>query len=360
MRSATLGAAARASSGSRSGAGAVTSWQTPSALDGLHDRPRRGLPGGAARDERRELAGEGDVLLGQQRAALGPVGEPAVGGRPAGRRGSRGRGRPCRRSRRAGSSARPATRRRRRTPRLRRGRRRRAQRGQGTPSAVRRSRMTILSWACTRASAPGWTEVTSAIARSPAVGTCSWSKVTASHSAAKATSAARSSPAPTGAGVITCAALTSGPSARTRSRRPERDRPGAASSGPAGRRRRRRRRGSRRDGRRGPGRGGDREASGGRRSTRQPRVGHRGRRAAPAGCRRVPGCRPGRGGSPWSHRAAVPRGTPTRGTAVVHRARLRDARRHRGSSAAMKMEDHLDPGGDRTAPRERTRARSGR
>ena len=52
-------------------------------------------------------------------------------------------------------------------------------RGHGTPSAVSRSRITALSWACTSASGPGRTATpASASACRCSVGTCSWSKVT--------------------------------------------------------------------------------------------------------------------------------------------------------------------------------------
>src|ERR671914_1789326 len=61
-----------------------------------------------------------------------------------------------------------------------------AKRGQGTPSAVRRSRMTSLSWAWSRAAEPG-RQATPAdsSARMCGPGTCSWSNVTTAHPAAK-------------------------------------------------------------------------------------------------------------------------------------------------------------------------------
>ncbi len=68
-----------------------------------------------------------------------------------------------------------------------------AQRGTGAPSAVSRSRMTRLSWACTSASGPGSTFTPSAAsARRCSVGTCSWSNVTTSQPSAKRRSASRS------------------------------------------------------------------------------------------------------------------------------------------------------------------------
>ena len=61
-----------------------------------------------------------------------------------------------------------------------------ANRGQSTPRPVSRSRMASLSWVKHSAAAPGltWTPACSSAARCPP-GTCSWSKVSTSHPAAK-------------------------------------------------------------------------------------------------------------------------------------------------------------------------------
>ncbi len=68
------------------------------------------------------------------------------------------------------------------------------QAGAGASNAlVNRSRINSLSWACCSASGPGRTRWPSACsARRMRVGTCSWSKVITSQSAAKARSVASS------------------------------------------------------------------------------------------------------------------------------------------------------------------------
>ncbi len=59
--------------------------------------------------------------------------------------------------------------------------------GHGAPRAVSRSRMIALSWACTRAAAPGRTSTPAdSRSRNSPVGTCSWSKVITSQPAANA------------------------------------------------------------------------------------------------------------------------------------------------------------------------------
>ena len=67
------------------------------------------------------------------------------------------------------------------------------QAGQGTPRSVSRRRITALSWAWTSASGPGRTATPAASSsRRIAVGTCSWSNVTASQPRAKARTVAGS------------------------------------------------------------------------------------------------------------------------------------------------------------------------
>ena len=76
--------------------------------------------------------------------------------------------------------------------------------------------MAILSCAKTRAAGVGcMTTPSASSAASTSAGTCSWSKVTTSHSRANARTASTSRWSPTGAEGTTCAAAASGASART-------------------------------------------------------------------------------------------------------------------------------------------------
>ncbi len=94
----------------------------------------------------------------------------------------------------------------------------RVHRGQAIPSPSRRSRMASLSWAKCSAARLGCTATpSSSRACRMSCGTCSWSKVTTSHEAAKARTASRSVWSPTGALGTTRAAAALSLSARIES-----------------------------------------------------------------------------------------------------------------------------------------------
>ncbi len=166
--------ACTARSSSRSGAGATTSWQMPS-------RWVEATTGHAATWPEGERATRAESSRRKSRAprpgSSGPARRPARRRRRPPRRWRRTT-RPCRRTRPASSSARTAA----RTPRPRRARPRPRCAGTG-PSAPSFSRITALSWACTRASGPGRTGSVASSACRCSVGTCSWSKVTTAQPA---------------------------------------------------------------------------------------------------------------------------------------------------------------------------------
>ena len=145
----------------------------PVALHRLHDRPRRGLPVRRARHLHRQLAAHRHRLLGHQRRPgaeqlrdehrAGPVEQPHPAAVVAaadrlehhGPAGARGQALDVRGVGDLDVLRHPPA----------------------SPPSARR--MTSLSWACSRASGPGWTATPSATsARSSSSGTPSWSNVT--------------------------------------------------------------------------------------------------------------------------------------------------------------------------------------